>query len=173
MDQSTAPTTRSWDEEKRLAALGRYRILDSQPERAFDEIATLASSICDAPIAVVNLIAKDRQWFKSEVGLGVRSTPLASSFCAQALLQRGLVVVKDATQDERFASNPLVTGEPHLRFYAGAIIETPDRLPLGTVCVLDHTPRPQGLTVKQRQGLTSLANLTMDLLELRLAASLS
>ncbi len=124
---------RTWDEEARLAALDRYNILDSTPERAFDEIAKLASMICETPIAVVNLIARNRQWFKSEVGLGVNSTPLASSFCAQALLQRGLVVVKDATRDERFACNPLVTGEPHLRFYSGAELETSDHLPLCTV----------------------------------------
>ncbi|WP_374577317.1 GAF domain-containing protein [Phenylobacterium sp. J367] len=158
-----------WDEEARLKALDRYGILDTAPERAFDDIAQLASILCGTPIAVVNLIARDRQWFKSEVGLGVRSTPLATSFCAQALLQSGLVVVKDATKDDRFSCNPLVTGEPYLRFYAGAVLTTPEKLPIGTVCVLDHQPRPGGLTSDQRTGLVALGNLVMTHLELRRA----
>lgn len=157
-------------DDRRIAELARYRILDSEPERAFDDIAKLASIVCGTPIAVVNLIDRHRQWFKSEVGLGVRSTPLETSFCAQALLQRGLTVVPDATLDPRFSGNPLVTGEPHLRFYAGAVLEGADRLPLGTVCVLDYQARPQGLTADQRTALLALASLTMAQLELRLVA---
>ena len=159
-----------WNEEKRVDALARYGVLDTEPERAFDDIAKLASIVCQTPIAVVNLIARDRQWFKSEVGLGVKSTPLETSLCAQVLLEgRDLVVVKDTTKDERFACNPLVAGAPHLRFYAGAILQTADKLPIGTVCVLDHQPRPDGLNPDQRTGLVSLANLVMTHLELRLA----
>lgn len=159
----------AWNEDDRVVALERYKILDTAPERAFDDVAQLASIVCGTPIAVVNLIARDRQWFKSEVGLGVRSTPLESSFCAQALLQGGLVVVKDATRDERFACNPLVIGEPHLRFYAGAVLMTQDKFPIGTVCVLDYQVRPEGLTKPQRTGLIALANLVMTHLEMRLA----
>src|SRR5829696_5407889 len=131
-----------------------YRILDTLPEPAFDEIARIAALICKASIAVVSLIESERQFFKAEIGLGVRETPLGVSFCAQAILQRELFVVPDTTKDPRFSSNPLVTGEPHLRFYAGALLETPEGLPIGTVCVLDHDePRPEGITQEQGEML--------------------
>ena len=104
-------------------------------------IVKVAAHVCGAPISVINLIDETRQWFKAEIGLGVRETPLDVSICAHAILQPGLFIVPDTLKDRRFACNPLVTGEPNLRFYAGALLETPEGLPLGTVCVLDYKPR--------------------------------
>ncbi|MDO9608985.1 MAG: PAS domain-containing protein [Brevundimonas sp.] len=156
-----------WDESKRLATLRDYGVLDTDREAAFDDIVALIARICEAPIAVVNLIDADRQWFKAETGLGVRETPLATSFCAHALLQADGMVVCDASLDPRFAANPLVTGEPHLRFYAGRLLKTQDGLPLGTLCVLDTKARPQGLTDLQEMALQTLADQVMSQLELR------
>ncbi|GJD99266.1 PAS domain S-box protein [Methylobacterium isbiliense] len=152
-------------EQARLHALERYEILDTPREEDFDGIAALAAEICQAPIAVVNLIAEGRQFFKAEVGLGVRETPLESSFCRQALLQEDFLYVPDATQDPRFACNPLVTGEPGLRFYAGALLKTPEGHPIGTVCVLDT--RSRELSERQKDTLKHLARQTMAQLELR------
>jgi GAF domain-containing protein len=123
-----------WSEADRLAALKRYEILDTPREPEFDDVARLAADIFEAPIAVVNLIAEGRQWFKAEIGIGADELPLDVSICAHAIFQPGIFVVRDAAADPRFAANPLVTGEPGLRFYAGALLETPDGLPLGTVC---------------------------------------
>ena len=134
-------------------------------EPAFDSLVQLAAQVCDTPIAAINLIEDRRQWFKAEVGLGFRETPVEVSICAKAILQRGLFIVRDITQDSRFASNPLVTGPPHVRFYAGALLETPQGLPLGTLCVLDYEPRD--LDEQQRAGLTTLAAQVMAQLELR------
>ncbi|HEX8533291.1 MAG TPA: PAS domain-containing protein [Allosphingosinicella sp.] len=158
-----------WDEQARLAALEEYRILDTPPEPEFEDIVRLVADLFEAPIAVVNLIAGDRQWFKAETGLGVRETPLDVSICAHAILQPGLFVVPDTTTDERFRCNPLVTGEPRLRFYAGALLETPEGLPLGTLCVLDTKTRPDGITDRQRLALEVLARQVMTQLELRRA----
>lgn len=152
-------------EKLRLDALHAYGILDTPREAAFDDITRLAAFICEAPIAVVNLIDRDRQWFKSEIGLGVRETPLDTSICAHAILQQDLFVVPDTLQDARFRSNPLVTGDPHLRFYAGALLKTPDGLPLGTVCVLDTQPRL--LRPEQTEALRALARQAMAQIELR------
>jgi len=158
-----------WEEEERLSALRAYGVLDTEREAAFDDVVVLIARICEAPIAVVNLIDAERQWFKAEVGLGVRETPLATSFCAHALLLEDGMVVPDATRDPRFDCNPLVTGEPHLRFYAGRLLKTRDGLPLGTLCVLDTRPRPQGLTDLQQMALETLAGQVMAQMELRLA----
>jgi PAS domain S-box-containing protein len=158
-----------WDEAERLAALDRYRILDTPRELEFDDIVRLAADIFEAPIAVVNLIAEGRQWFKAEVGIGADELPLDVSICAHAILQPGIFVVPDTTKDERFAANPLVLGEPGLRFYAGALLETAEGLPLGTVCVLDTKPRPGGITARQRLTLEVLARQAMTQLELRRA----
>src|SRR5690554_3649628 len=114
------------DDEQRLEALYRYNILDTDFDPRFDDLAELGAYICDMPIAVINFVDKDRQWFKSEIGLGVRETPLDISVCKHAILQPGLFVVPDMTKDERFVNNKLVTGEPHLRFYAGALLESSD-----------------------------------------------
>ncbi|MFE8583561.1 PAS domain S-box protein [Sphingomonas sp. NCPPB 2930] len=156
-----------WSEEARVAALHRYAILDTAREVEFDDIVRLAADIFDAPIAVVNLIAADRQWFKAEVGIGADELPLEVSLCAHAILQPGIFVVPDTMTDERFACNPLVVGRPGLRFYAGALLETPDGLPIGTVCVLDTKPRPEGITERQRLTLEVLARQVMTQLELR------
>lgn len=156
-------------EEARLAALAGYRILDTPRERDFDDVAALASEICGTPMAVVNLIGDGRQFFKAEVGLGVRETPLASSFCAKAILEEEFLIVPDASRDPRFECNPLVTGEPGLRFYAGALLRTEDGHAIGTVCVLDVVPRE--LTGLQERTLRVLARQVMKQLELRRAVA--
>jgi two-component sensor histidine kinase len=157
----------TWTESDRLAALRSYRILDTPPEPAFDDLVQLAARACQAPIALISLIDERRQWFKAEVGLGVRETPLDRSICLTAMLQPGLTIVPDLTEDPRFARNPLVTGEPHLRFYAGAVLKTPEGVPLGALCVLDCMPRD--LTEEQASTLTMLARQVMSQLELRRA----
>jgi two-component sensor histidine kinase len=156
-------------EEYRLDALRRYDILDTPREADFDEVVKVTSAICNAPISVINLIDHGRQWFKAEVGLGVRETPIDSSICAHAILQSELFVIPDTTQDDRFCDNPLVTGDPHLRFYAGALLETPEGFPLGTVCVLDYKPRD--LDETQKAFLRLMAHQVMKLLELRRIAA--
>ncbi|MGE0212327.1 MAG: PAS domain-containing protein [Parvibaculaceae bacterium] len=156
-----------WSEAARLSALHDYRILDTPPEAAFEDMAKLAGAVCAAPVALVSFVAEDRQWFKAAEGIDVRETPLDSSICRHAIQQGGLFVVPDTRLDPRTAVNPLVSGPPHFRFYAGAVIETPDGLPLGTLCVLDHAPRPQGLTEVQAQALHTLAQQVMTQLELR------
>jgi GAF domain-containing protein len=118
------------DEALRLAAIARYGMLDTPREEEFDDIVALASSICETPIAVVNLIGDRRQFFKAEVGLGVRETPFESSFCAKALLEEDILVVPDATIDPRFECNPLVTGDPYIRFYAGVLLKTGEGFPI-------------------------------------------
>ena len=129
----------------------------------------VTSAICNAPISVINLIDQGRQWFKAEVGLGVRETPIDSSICAHAILQSELFIIPDTTQDDRFCDNPLVTGDPRLRFYAGALLETPEGFPLGTVCVLDYKPR--NLDQTQKDFLRLMAHQVMKLLELRRIAA--
>ncbi len=161
------PCHASWDEDARLAALERYGILDTGREPGFDDIAELAADILKAPIAVINFIAADRQWFKAEKGIGQDSLPLEASICRWAILQPGVFVVPDLAKDERFEHNPLVHVTNGLRFYAGALLETPEGLPLGAVCVLDRAPRPGGITARQKRALQALAAQAMAQLELR------
>ncbi|MGQ0736653.1 MAG: ATP-binding protein [Acidobacteriota bacterium] len=142
------------DEAARLAALRKYRILDTEPERAFDDLAFLASHICGTPIAFITLIDEDRQWIKARTGSSLRETSRGVAFCAHAIEQRGLFVVPDALEDDRFRDNPLVVGEPFIRFYAGSPVVTPDGHALGTVCVIDRVPRE--LTHEQRQALEAV-----------------
>jgi PAS domain S-box-containing protein len=158
---------RAWTEADRLAALAQYAILDTPPEKAFDDVVQLVSQLLDAPIAAVNFIAEGRQWFKSEIGLGVREMPLDDSICKIAILQEDFMIVPDTRKDIRFDCNPLVTAEPGLRFYAGELLKTPEGLPLGTLCVLDMKPRPEGLTAQQRFALKTLAQQITNQLELR------
>jgi two-component sensor histidine kinase len=157
------------DDPLRLAALRRYGILDTPPERDFDRIVALLARICGAPIAVVNLIEDRRQWFKAEVGLGISETPLDVSICGHFLLQPGVTVIPDMTADARLAANPLIAGEPRLHFYAGCLLTAPGGEALGTLCVLDHRPRPEGLDATQRLALETLAAEVMAQMELRLA----
>ena len=157
--------SRHGQEEQRVAALRSYGILDTPREEEFDEIVRVVSALCGTPISVINLIDHDRQWFKAEVGLGLRETPLPASICAHAILQPDLFIVPDTLRDARFADNPLVTGNPHLRGYAGALLETPDGLPLGTICVLDYEPRE--LDENQKALLRLMAQQIMKLFELR------
>jgi two-component sensor histidine kinase len=152
-------------ETSRLAALASYGILGTEPEKEFDDIAKIASRICGTPIAVVNLVGDQIQFFKAEVGLGVRSTPFDSSFCAKAILEEEFMMIPDATKDHRFDCNPLVTGEPHIRFYAGAILKTPEGYPIGTVCVLGY--EPLALDEVQQDTLRLLAKQVMIQLELK------
>jgi two-component sensor histidine kinase len=156
-----------WKESDRLAALRSYRVLDTPPELEFDGLVQLAARLCRAPIALISLIEDSRQWFKAEVGLGLRETPLDRSICLSIMLQPGLTVVRDLPEDPRFAGNPLVKGAPHLRFYAGAVLETPDGLPLGALCVLDRVARD--LDEDQSFALEILSRQVMSQLELRRA----
>ena len=151
----------------RLAALDGYGILDTQAEQGFDDIVLLASRICATPVTLVSLVAGDRQWFKARVGFDPCQTPLSQSVCARALARPGLLVIPDLTLDPRTRDNALVTGEPHLRFYAGARLETPEGIALGTLCVIDGKPRPEGLTPEQAEALQALARQVMAQMELR------
>lgn len=153
------------DEETRLAALRRYKILDTAPEQRFDDLALLASQICSAPLALVTLVDADRQWFKSRVGLDAAETPRSISFCAHAMRQPQLFIVPDTFEDERFRENPMVTGEPFIRFYAGASLVSREGEPLGTLCVGDRVPRT--LTAEQAAGLDALRRQAQAQLELR------
>ena len=153
------------NEAQRLAALRRYEILDTPPEPAFDRIARLASYILGAPISLVSLIDETRQWFKAHQGLETTQTPRSMAFCAHAILSDDVLVVPDARADRRFADNPLVTGEPNIRFYAGAPLRTPEGHRLGTLCVIDR--RPRTLDDEKRGLLADLSALVVDELELR------
>jgi len=154
------------DEDKRQQALQEYAILDTPPERDFDEIAELAAQICGVPVALISLVDKDRQWFKSKVGLEVDQTPREYAFCAHVINRPNeLLVVTDATKDQRFADNPFVTEPNGIRFYAGAPLVTPSGYALGTLCVFDRVPRD--LEPAQRRALEVLSRHVMTQLRLR------
>ncbi|WP_370875578.1 GAF domain-containing protein [Methylobacterium amylolyticum] len=147
-------------------------ILDTPAEPGFDGIVQLACQLCDVPVALVSLVTEDRQWFKARVGFAPSETDLNSSVCAHALAQPDAVlIVPDLTRDPRTAGNPLVTGEPFIRFYAGAPLRTESGLVLGSLCVIDREPRPEGLTPAQQTGLRLLAEQVMSQLELRRAVT--
>ena len=153
-------------EEERLKVLASYSILDTMPEDDYDALTAIASEICNTPISLVSLIDKDRQWFKSHHGLDVAETPKEYAFCAHAINNTDeIFIVQDARKDDRFKGNPLVTGNPHVIFYAGIPLVGNDNLPLGTLCVIDS--KPKLLSQSQIQALKALANQVMNLMELR------
>ena len=153
------------DERARIAALHRYQILDTGPERGFDDLTMLASHICGTPMALITLVDADRQWFKSRVGISMAETARAISFCTHAIQHRDIFIVPDARHDERFGENPFVTGETAIRFYAGAPLVTPDGHALGTLCVLDKVART--LSREQLEALSALCRQAEGQLELR------
>src|SRR5438874_2498534 len=153
------------NETARLDALRRYAILDTAPEEPFDDLTRLAAHVCGTPIAVISLIDADRQWFKSKMGLSVMETSRDVAFCAHTLMQTDLFVVRDVSADDRFATNPLVTADPKIRFYAAAPLVTPEGYVLGTLCVIDRVPRD--LSVEQQDALRALSRQVVSQLELR------
>lgn len=154
------------DEEERLAALRRYEVLDTPPEPAFDAIVREAAATFNVPTAVISLVDRDRQWFKARIGLDPASTPRAPSFCGHAIHSDEVLTVPDAAADERFAGNPAVISDSGVRFYAGAPLVTPDGHRIGTLCLVDTTPRTP-LSAQQATKLRALADKVMKLLEAR------
>jgi diguanylate cyclase (GGDEF)-like protein len=161
---SEAEATRR--ERERLAELHRYEILDTPPEESFDRLVAIASYICDTPISLISLVDETRQWFKARQGLDASEAPRSVAFCAHAIASDDLMIVENAADDGRFAENPLVTGEPKIRFYAGAPLRSHAGARLGTLCVIDRKPRV--LTAEQRARLADLAAIAVDEMELRL-----
>ena len=153
------------NEADRLATLHDLAVLDTPPEPAFDDLTRLAATLCGAPIALVSVVDAERQWFKSRYGIDATETPREVAFCTHAILDTALFVVEDATADDRFWDNPLVTGEPNIRFYAGMPLITPDGHAVGTLCVIDRVPRT--LRDDQREALRVLARQVVAQLQLR------
>ena len=153
------------NEVERLEALKEYHILDTGTDQSYDDITILAAHICKVPIAMISLVDEVRQWFKSRLGVEQQQTPREVAFCAHAILRNEPFIVADATKDRRLADSALVTGEPHIRFYAGIPLINPEGLVLGTLCVIDRQPRR--LTAAQQSALRALSRQVMALLELR------
>ncbi len=160
------------NEAERLRTLRLFRILDSGSEDSFDQLARLAATICDTTIGLITLVDEDRQWFKSKVGLDVHETPRSVAFCAHAILQDDVFVVEDASQDARFSSNPLVTSNPWIRFYAGAPLTVAEGLRLGTLCVIDRKPRQLDALEVLRQAVVTQLQLRRALEDFRLMEQL-
>ena len=158
------------DELQRLRALERYGVIDSPSDEHFARIVELASLIFAVPITAISLVDQDRQWFLCNVGLQASETPRDQAFCAHAIAREGVMVVPDAAMDARFRDNPLVTAAPHIRFYAGAPLHSPEGHNLGTLCVIDR--RPRQITAQQEHQLALLAQMVMHEIELRRQARL-
>lgn len=151
------------DDAARLRTLRAFGILDSGSDARFDAIVAEAAALCAAPVALVSLIDRDRQWFKARVGADLTETPIELAICVHALAHGELLVIPDLASDPRTAANVLVTGDPFVRFYAGVPLVA-DGEAIGTLCVLDVAPRPGGMTAAQRDGLATLGARTMGLI---------
>ncbi|HAE50027.1 MAG: bifunctional diguanylate cyclase/phosphodiesterase [Tistrella sp.] len=160
------PVLSSEDEADRLSALAEYHLVDTPPEEEFDRLVGLASRLFDVPIVLVSLVAGDRQFFKARLGLDVCETSREVSFCAHAILADDVFVIPDARQDPRFMSNPLVLGQPFIRFYAGKPLVTPAGRRIGTLCLIDTRPR-HDFSAADRCNLTDIASLVMERMEIR------
>lgn len=156
-------------DKARLAALSDYMVLDTPPEPNFDDIVQIAAQLCNTPISLVSLVETDRQWFKARVGMAAQQTPIDQSVCKLGLGRTDLLVIPDLTADPRTADNTLVSEDPHIRFYAGAPLIAPHGEVIGMLCVIDHEPRPEGLTPDQQAVLATLARQVIAQLELRYA----
>lgn len=162
------PTTAypvSHDEAQRLLAVDAARIIDTPDEPVFDRLTWLASQVTESPMALISLLTSKRQWFKSRIGVAVTETPRDWAFCSHAILQDGLFVVEDAARDPRFQNNPLVIGEPHIRFYAAFALLDANKIPLGTLCVLDREPRR--LREREIRSLRELASIASEEIQRR------
>ncbi|MBC7457376.1 MAG: PAS domain S-box protein, partial [Bdellovibrionaceae bacterium] len=157
------------NELARLSILKKYSVLDTSPEKIYDNIAYLAAQICETPIALVSLIDEKRQWIKSRFGLEETQISREISFCGHAILEKGTFQIPNSNLDPRFSDNPLVTGDPKFIFYAGAPLKTRNGQNVGTLCVIDHKPR-QPLTPEQIHSLELLAEQVVELFELRLVS---
>ena len=143
--------------------------MDTASEEAYDDLASLAARVCEAPIGIISLVDEERQWFKSRVGIALEQTSRDVAFCAHAILQSGPLIVKDALEDDRFADNPLVNAEPRIRFYAGFPLVCPEGYVLGTLCAMDQKPRQ--ISAWQQDIMEMLGRQVMALLELRRVAA--
>ena len=153
-------------EEDRLYTLRFYDLLDTATEESFDKLVKLAALVCDMPISLVSLVDDQRQWFKARVGLESQETPREYAFCQHTIVQDEIMVVQDATEDHRFADNPLVTGAPDIRFYAGAPLKVANGHNIGTLCVIDC--KPNTLTSHQLEALETIRDAVVSLIEFRL-----
>ena len=162
MDSDMHPD--DFNEELRIQSLCALGLLDTPQEDRFDRITRLAAKAFAVPIALVTMVDGSRQWFKSKVGLEIDGTPRSQAFCSHAILQGGTLIVPDATRDPRFADNPLVTGDPGIRFYAGEPIYTPDGYAVGTICLIDRQART--LSAEEQSLLKDLANMVQEQLAL-------
>ncbi len=153
------------NEDQRLQVLQLYKVLDTSAEKSFDDLTRLAANVCETPISLVSLIDRDRQWFKSRYGLSATETSREVAFCAHAIMNNEVMVVEDALEDPRFSQNELVTGEPGIRFYAGAPLTVGENLNLGTLCVIDT--KPNQLSDKQIETLELLRDAVVTQLELK------
>jgi len=154
------------DENNRIQALRGYDLLDTPPEAEFDSLVAEAANLFSVPIALMSLVDENRQWFKAASGLDAKETPRSVSFCAHAICSDEIFSVSDTKNDPRFADNPLVTGEPNIRFYAGAPLQTLQGERIGTICIIDRKPHTN-FSNKEEHLLRSLASRAMETLERR------